>query len=268
MSGTLTDTLQIGDLALQIEGPASWIESFQQMWQGWMGDAMVEPWTLSMIMASDAPAGSRRFTSQLRFADGVCHMIAPGFSGAVDPSQAAAHLEAHPEANVRDLSLFVRTCMALQAFDRGGILFHAAGVVRQGLGFALFGLSGSGKTTAARFSRESVVLNDDLVLLMPGKSGWQLWGTPFGGSWLPQAWSAPLRALLHLVKDREDRLEALGPGAALGELAANSPVINAHATEVPVLLTRWQGILDRVPVRALHFRRGPAFWEVVDAEFG
>lgn len=268
MNSRQTDTLQVSDLALQIEGPAVWIEAFKKMWPGWMGSSQAAPWAVDMSTGPACEPTGSPFAPEMRFSDGACRWSAPGFAGVIHPSQARAHLEAPAGASAGDLAMFVRTCLALQAFEQGSLLFHAAGVVRRGQGYALFGLSGSGKTTAARFSRGDAILNDDLILLKPAKAGWQVWPTPFGRGRFPQVYPAPLRALLRLVQDQEDRLEMLGPGVALGELVANSPVVNAHAAWVPALLTRWQAVLSQVPVRALHLRRGPAFWEVVDAEFG
>jgi hypothetical protein len=267
MANRLIDTLQISDLTLQIEGPAVWIEALGQMWQGWMGGVPADPWTLSLTTRPADPTAGPLFAVRPRFTNGICQLSAPGFSGWIDPDQAAAGLEAHPDADIGDLSIFVRTCLALQAFERGALLFHAAGVVRQGQGYALFGLSGSGKTTAARFSRDAVVLNDDLILIRQGTAGWELWATPFGGSWRPNCQSAPLRALLRLVQAEQDRLETMRPAAALGEVVSNSPVINADGARLPVLLSRWQKALEEIPVRALYFRKGPAFWEVLDVEF-
>jgi hypothetical protein len=261
------NTLRITDLALQIQGPAGWVEPLMSRWQGWTGNQVGAPWTLMLTVGSPVSSRVPLFLVRPDFADGACRLAAPGFSGTIEPDKGVAHLSAHPQAGVDDLSIFVRTCIAVEAFARGGLLFHAAGVVRQGQGHALFGHSGSGKTTAARLSQSDLVLNDDLVLIKPGSSGWQLWGTPFGGHWLPQAGPVPLHGLLRLVPDCEDRLRALGPGTVLGEVVANSPVINACPTWLPALMARWQEILDDVPARALHFRKSPAFWEVVDAEF-
>lgn len=261
-------TLQISDLALQIEGPTGWVEPLMSRWQGWTGNEVNAPWTLALTVGAPTSSWVPLYLARPAFGGGNCRLVAPGFSGTIEPDRRSARLSAHPQASVGDLSVFVRTCVAVEAFVRGGLLFHAAGVVRQGRGHGLFGPSGSGKTTAARLSPNDLILNDDLVLIMPGSPEWQLWGTPFGGPWLPQAGPVGLHGLLRLVPDREDRLVALGPGTVLGEVVANSPVINACPAWLPGLMARWQGILEDVPAQALHFRKSSAFWEVVDAEFG
>lgn len=268
MAADPTTFLQVGNLALRVEGPAEWLGRLERLWRGWPGSTTAESWTVSLTVGAPAPSARPLFETRPRFGDGLCRLDAPGFAGWIDPAQGRAHLTAHRAAGAGDLALFMRTCLALQALEWGEILFHAAGVVRRGQGYALFGPSGSGKTTAAHFSPDGVILNDDLVLVRPARAGWEVAATPFGGGRHPEPRSAPLRALLRLVQAAEDRLVPLGAGAALGELVASSPVVNADAARLPALLARWQAVLAEVPVRALHFRQAATFWEVVDAEFG
>ncbi len=268
MARNATATLLIGNLGVQIEGPAAWIEALRRMWPGWMDAAAPGTWSMSLTAGPPAPGARPLFEARPHFKDGIGHLLAPGFTGWIDPAQGKAHLEAHRGANAGDLSIFVRTSLALQAFAQRGILFHAAGVVRRGQGYAFFGLSGSGKTTATYNSPDSVVLNDDLILVRPGASGWEMWATPFGENRSPGQDTAPLRALFRLIQAPRDRIERLSPGSALGELVANSPVVNAHAACLPDLMARWQAVLNDVPVRALHFRKSSTFWEVIDGEFG
>ena len=263
-----TVRLAIGELGLQIEGPAGWVERLRHLWRGWERNTPDDPWSLSIRVGPPAPDAEPLFQAQTRFREGRCRISSPGFSGWIDARQGRADLEAHPAAKVADLDTFVRTCCALLAFDRGGLLFHAAGIARRDRGFALFGRSGSGKSTAARFSGGGHVLNDDLVLLQPANGGWQMRATPFGDKQPPQRMSTPLDALLRLVADRSDYLEPVSAAVALGELLANSPVVNADRSQMATLLDRWQDVLRCAPVWDLHFRLGAGFWEVIDAEFG
>jgi hypothetical protein len=186
--------------------------------------------------------------------------------GKIAPADGIARLRAHPRAEPGDLAYFVRTVFALRAFEEGALLFHAAGIVHRGAAYAFFGLSGSGKTTASRLSSGKPVLSDDLVLLREAGSGWDTWATPFGRRRVREVRSAPLRALLRLVQAPEERLEPMRRGVALGELVANSPVVNADPVRSAALLARWEGILRSVPIYFLHFRKSEAFWEVLDAQ--
>ena len=79
---------------------------------------------------------------------------------------------------------------------------------------------------------------------------------------------APLRALIRLLKDEQVYLERLPRSRALGELIANTPVLSSDSVWLPQVLSRWEMLLSSVEAYALHFRRDPTFWEVIDAELG
>ena len=197
-----------------------------------------------------------------------CLLEAPGFVGEIVQGKESAVLRAHPTAALSDLAHFVRVALVLHAFDRGALPLHAAGIVHNGAAYALFGRSGSGKTTAARFSAGRPVLSDDLLLLQPGGMCWQAWATPFGRRKAPGIHSAPLRALLRLVQDCEDSLEPATQAVALGELVANTPLINADPFRSPALLARWEEVTRTTAVHFLHFRKSHSFWETIDAKLG
>jgi hypothetical protein len=179
-----------------------------------------------------------------------------------------ASLRAHPSATLGDLSYFVRTVFALAAFEEGNVLFHGAGIVHGGRAYALFGNSGSGKTTAARLSTGKTVLNDDLLLLKRNGCGGEVWATPFGRRRHPDVRFAPLAALLRLVQAPQDQLASLPRATALAALIANTPVVNADPRRLPLLLDWWQLLLKGCPVHDLHFRKANTFWEVIDAQLG
>lgn len=265
--------LQIGGVSLSIEGPAHWVEPFRKAWKRWSGDSA--EWTVSLEEDKSllSPQISL-FAATPIFKDGGCFLETTGFAGEIIPHERKARLRAHPEASLGDIAYFLRATFALRAFEKGAILFHAAGLIYQGQALAFFGPSGSGKTTLARLSGGKEILSDDLLLLCPssqssfrGGKGWEAWATPFS---LHQGEriSAPLRALMRLVKAEGDRLVPLSSGVALGEAVASSPVINADPFRLPGLFARWEEILSSVPAYALYFRKSSAFWEVIDAEFG
>ena len=260
-------TLDVGGTSLRLVGPVAWLEPFAREWALWEGGTPA--WEARLVQAPGLPAPrGPLFGVRPRFANGRCLLEAEGFSAEVVADRGRALMRAHPAAELADLECFVRTVFAFRAFDQGAILFHAAGIVRHGAAVALFGRSGSGKTTAARLSRGKPVLNDDLVLLRLSDTGWEIWATPFGRRQVPEVRSAPLGALFRLVQGPEDRLEPMSPGVALGELVANSPVINADPDRSLALMARWEEILKSVPVALLKFRKSDTFWEIIDGESG
>lgn len=260
-------TFEIGGISLTLLGPAAWIDLFAQRWASWAGSS--PGWKVRLTQDTTLPAPDGPFfAARPRFSGKRCLLEAPGFVGEIAPEEERVLLRAHPAAKPEDLRYFVRTTFALRAFDQGAILFHAAGIVHRGAAYAFFGHSGSGKTTAARLSVGKPVLNDDLLLLRPLGTGWEAWATPFGRRRIPKVRSAPLRAFLRLAQASEERLKPMPRGRALGELVANSPVVNADPTRTPTLVARWEKILQTNAVNLLQFRKSDAFWEVIDAHIG
>jgi len=258
----------IAGTALRAYGPEAWLAPLRTAWAIWQPAPGTAPWDVQLTADVSLPVPQGPLFEALpRVHGGVCTLAAPGFAGEVAAATGMVHLRAHPQAEPADIGYFLRVVLAVQAFARGGMLFHTAGIVHRGQGYALFGVSGSGKTTAAHFSAPDAVLNDDLVLLWPATAGWQMYATPFGKR-RGDARLAPLRALLRLLKDSDVFLTPLSPGRALGELVANTPVLSADPLWLPEVLARWEGLLGAIPAYALHFRRDATFWEVIDAELG
>jgi len=158
----------------------------------------------------------------------------------------------------------------LLAFEAGGALFHAAAILHSGRAYAYFGHSGSGKSTVARLSAPDVVLNDDLVLLMPGEGAWQAHATPFWNQFHGQnpAPPAPLAGLFRLVQDRQVLLERMETAHAAAEMIASLPVVSADRARGVQLIQRCQAILERVPAYRLHFLPDASFWSLVEGAAG
>jgi hypothetical protein len=260
-------TFGIGDISLTLTGPTDWLAPFVDGWASWVYEK--PGWKVRLVKDESLPQpGGPFFTARPEFADGRCRLQAQGFVGEIVPDEGRALLRAHPSAGLGDLAYFVRSVFALHAFDAGAIVFHAAGIVHQSAAYVFFGHSGSGKTTVARLSKGKPVLNDDLLLLGPSDLGYKVWATPFGKRRNPSVLAASLRAILRLQQARQDRLEPMPGGIALGELVANSPVVNADPSRASTLLSYWERVSSSVPVFRLHFDRSDAFWEAIDAHFG
>lgn len=202
----------------------------------------------------------------MAFRDRILYFTNEDFNGYINDAKGYGEIEvqsSHPENSI---DYFLRSVYALLTFRASGLMFHAAGIVRNGRAYLFYGHSGSGKTTVARLSPDSLVLNDDLVLLLPENDGWQVHATPFWNpsQVQPTRQSAPLAGMYRLVQDKEVFLHKMGPAQALAELVSNVPIIPEDKVRSPELLIRGAKLLEDVSAYQLHFLPDNSFWSVID----
>jgi hypothetical protein len=176
------------------------------------------PWT------SDDPALFPQWEPAVqRWKDGRLLCSHRSFTAEVEPLAGRARLHRREE-RAYPLEAVVRTAMMARLPLLGGLPLHAAGVVVDGQGVALFGPSGAGKTTVAATS-PFPVLSDELVAVAPGRpfdlvrSGF--WGE---GTEIGRTGPAALRLLVDLAKGPALRLTRLRPAQGAGRVLASVPV--------------------------------------------
>jgi hypothetical protein len=200
--------------------------------------------------------------------DGV-YFTTPGYRGFISTELGTGKLTLSSINPEEEIDYFIRVAYALLAFQVGGVMLHAAGIVRDGLAYLFFGHSGSGKTTIARLS-PGIVLNDDLVILLPEGNVWRAFGSPFWNhsQVKPAALSAPVTALFWLEQSKRVQLEPLSDSQAIAEMVANVPVIPADSLRSATLLERLYRITQTTPVKKLSFLPDASFWNVIQASLG
>lgn len=201
-----------------------------------------------------------------RFSGRVLLHDAPGRTGRVDVDGGEAEVWVAAAQALDHTDYFLRLCVALLAFDAGGLLLHAAGVVRDGIAHAFIGPSGSGKTTVARHAAPGRILNDDLIVLRPSASGWYAHATPFSNPTQVAPGGphrAPLGGIYRLVHGTVATLEAVDIGTAVADVVASVPVIGLDPDRAGLLVARAHAVARAVPVRRLHCRPDPSFWPLI-----
>jgi hypothetical protein len=205
-----------------------------------------------------------------RSRSGVRDVWSYEFAGRLSLSRREADLALVEESGAqfdRGLENYLRTLTASLILDRGGLLVHAAAVVRGGRGYLFFGPSGSGKTTVTRLSPRDTVLGDDLALVLPAREGFVVAGIPFGmvHHHVPDTNdSFPLVALLRLVQSKDVLRQRLEGARALAELVSCLPFCMQDQTEAVRALENAGRILVAAPAWRLFFREDEAFWKVIE----
>ena len=260
-------TLAIAGIGVTIEcNNVELIEGLRRRYDGFIAPDHAH---LKLAVQLNRPRHSAKPLSDqpMTFRDGVLHIASPDLSGLIDVASGVGQLSLASMQSVDEVDYFVRVAYALLAFRAGGLLLHGAGIVRHGRAYLFFGHSGSGKTTVARNSPNDLVLNDDLVLLLPQDDRWLVYSTPF---WNPSqvrhagAQWAPLAALFRLVQNRQVYVEKMRRGQAIAELIASVPIIPSDPVRDEELIDRVQHLARASPPRRLHFLPDDSFWRVVE----
>ena len=218
---------------------------------------------LSLSIANEAPGSAGE---EIDLAENRLSITHQTFKGIIDCTSNSSSLELERAHAPADLEYFLRLVYAYLSYQAGGFLIHSAGVVKQGSAYLFLGPSGSGKSTVAGLSARYTVLNDDLVLLLPGHEQWRAYSTPFwnaGRGKGAQPGSAPLAGIFRLVKDRRNYLEQVSAGEALADLMAGIPVLSRSARFSAGLLQRCSALMRKSPVIQLHFTPDETFWDLI-----
>lgn len=162
------------------------------------------------------------------------------------------------------LENLLRVLVAYRANAQGGILLHSACFTDLQRTWLLFGHSGAGKSTCSAFASEAgmSVLSDDMNVIFPADTSWQVRRVPFCGTCESEyagPATVPLTEICHLRQSEHNRLEGLSPATGISLLAASSAFINEDPWRADRLLENCVDLLQSTGVQALYFRKDPEF---------
>jgi hypothetical protein len=162
----------------------------------------------------------------------------------------------------------LRVLYFLELLHLGGLLLHAAGVVRHGVACIFPGVSGAGKTTIVRLSHGMPILSDELCALHWSKNNPVLaYGTPFYGEWNQpgEKLSTKVKGLFFLEKHSENCLTPLSSQETLTRLLPCVCTYTDWRPRLEKLIDLSIQLSERVPGYLLSFRPNSSLWEVIDA---
>lgn len=187
------------------------------------------------------------------------------FAGMLDLKERSGQV-AFAEPDEFSVDSFFRIAYSLALADAGGLLIHAASLIREGKGYLFCGPSGSGKSTVARLSPDATLLSDELSIVRIEDGRARCYGTPFWGELARggENRSAPLVGIYCLHKGSRHAVEPLTPRRALERLLPNVMFFAKEPELTAQILGISAGLVEAVPCFDLSFRPDPAFWKVVE----
>jgi hypothetical protein len=225
----------------------------------------VDSFTAQIDLTGEGLRTSREDT-ETNFQDGVLHFSAEGYKGYIDEKARYGYLRLSSMQPVEDIDYFIRNIFALLIHQKGGVLMHTAGIVRNDKTYLFFGHSGSGKTTICKASKDEFkILNDDLILLFPQNENWFAYGTPFWNPTQikPNNYSAPVTSMYLLKQDSRVYTKEITSGKAIAALISNVPVIPQDPIRSSKLFDLLSEIQRNIPIYELHFLPDNSFWDVI-----
>lgn len=126
-----------------------------------------------------------------------------------------------PEPYLETLAVY--RLLATQLLEKGILLMHGSAIAVDGEGYLFSALSGTGKSTHVSrwrqlFGNRAVMINDDKPLIKVADEA-VIFGTPWDGKHhLSNNISVPLRAIVHLQRGEENRIEPVSPAEMLPTL--------------------------------------------------
>jgi len=170
------------------------------------------------------------------------------------------------EAHEASIDSFLRIVYSLALVEVGGLVVHAASLVRHGRAYLFCGPSGSGKTTVARLSPDATLLSDELSIVRMSDKAARCHGTPFWGDFgrAGEDRAAPLVGIHFLHHSSRHTIEAVKPRQALERLLPNVVFFAREVDLTERVLNIAADVVETVPCFDLFFRRDAGFWEVIE----
>jgi hypothetical protein len=169
-------------------------------------------------------------------------------------------------ANPYSIDAALRIIHSLILAREGGLLVHAASVVRNRRAFLFAGVSGAGKTTISRLApADTKLLTDEISYLRQSGHGYVAYGTPFAGELakVGENVHAPLAALYFLRKGPENTIETVRGSEAVHMLLENVLFFTHDAELVGLVFESACELVRNVPVYRLTFVPDESIWEQI-----
>lgn len=169
------------------------------------------------------------------------------------------------------LSSIINHAYAIVVRDKDGLVLHSAGIAKDGRSYLFTGLSGSGKTTVARLSRNLTILADDVIpvkkrgdAFYASSTPWNCFYPPWNGSFGEIVENIEVEKLFFLNKGPETFFQKLKPADSVMKLARNCIPSISHfyhnGGEIGRILEFLSQFCYRVPCYEMQFNLSEDFW--------
>lgn len=162
----------------------------------------------------------------------------------------------------------LQVCLIQVLADRGGLMLHASGAIRDNKLWLFSGRADVGKTTAATELKDGgeTFTVDRAVLALNEDGSWRARPTPIGDreGLIGDSEPMPAQALVFLEQATDHSLHRLNPDEAARLLLANVLSVDRSPEHLGRILQWVESIVEQIPCYRLEFSRDPGFWRLLD----
>jgi hypothetical protein len=188
----------------------------------------------------------------------------PEFSTAVDVSSGRGSIR-YASGSPGSFSRALKNLAYYLVLAQGGVVLHAAGVVKDQEAYIFFGPSGSGKSTVCRLSGGCAILSQECLGILKNA----VWALPYADDAefeLRVPSCNRIAVCTTLVQDTRVFSRKLSKREALTQMLP-APHDNFQALcSADRMLDVMSAMLDGTPCYELHFRQDSSFWECMTAD--
>lgn len=280
-AGDNSYALELGGRKFEFRAiPNGWQDLFPERLSNCQVSNSLEPERSILITMSDresirAIEGNHdlNLTSHLQFEPDLVRFQSDWCQGEFNASGAGpVEVEIHVDSKpwfAGVIENIARLLMAYSVLGDGGVMLHCAALVKNGEAAVLFGHSGAGKSTTSAIALEHgySVISDDINIIQPAGTGWQVMPVPFSGSL--NAISdirkpVPLKRIFRLHQSASDHVTPCSMARAVSLLAGSSPFVNQDNYRADQLVDILAHLAQSIPVQDLFFSRSADFLQYLD----
>ena len=196
--------------------------------------------------------------------NGHLTVLSEEFVGGMDLRAKKGEMNILPRWPLGSLAAFLRNLYSALIISEGGLMLHAAGVVKDGCAYIFFGPSGSGKSTVTKLSNPYKILTDELVAIRRLGGTFKAYGTPYWGDNVGGINGAfRIGGLFKLVQSKNVYLKELSQSQATTELLT-VPYQYDTITSMEKILSTVSELTKLCPCCELHFLPDNSFWRCID----
>jgi hypothetical protein len=259
--------LEIGGVGLQIEADDNaFLEQLADRYEGFQGGTAgrVREYVLRLTTEERLTAGGDA-SPEIAIGPHGYTLVRRDFEVEVSPFK--RELSGIIARNLYTFDSMLRVFFSMALLELDGLMLHSSCAVNGSTAYLFFGVSGAGKTTAARLSMpDRPVLSDELTIVRAVDDGYRAFGTPFWGELQKNGAniSAPVGGLMQLVKDTQAQLIPLRPVPALQRLLPCVLFFARQEDWVQQAVDISCRLVQTVPAYEMHFLPDGSFWRLIE----